>query len=347
MPEKLRSKNEKTAQPISYVCADTYGWHMSSPTLDASPSPSLGLRDLDDTGVSVHPIALDGSVFGWASGIDDTAKVLDLFHGSGGNLVSTADHYAGGRSEIMIGRWIRTLSDRSSVILATKVGRHPDAVGLSSRSILRAVESSLERLSTDYIDFLSFDGDHPETPIDEALEAVERLIREGKVRFLSASDFSSARIDEVASLAAAAGYPAFRAVFVEYNLMDRARYETELQAVATRLGRGAVARMPLAGGFLSDQFLRSDILPDGVMFDRAMQHIGRRGTRVLEALDTVAGELGTTLSRVALAWVLVKPGIAAAAVRAKDPDQLADLLGAAGVGLTRQQAALLDKVSAA
>jgi aryl-alcohol dehydrogenase-like predicted oxidoreductase len=320
---------------------------MSTPTLDASPSPNLGQRGIDDTGVSVHPIALDGSVFGWASGIDDTVGVLDLFHSSGGNLISTADHYAGGRSEIMIGSWIRTLTDRSSVVLATKVGRHPDAAGLSSRSILRAVESSLERLNTDYIDFLSFDGDHPETPIDEALEAVDRLIREGKVRFLSASGFSAARIEEVASLASQAGYPSFRALVVEYSLMDRAHYETELQAVAMRLGRSAVARMPLASGFLSDQFHKKGSLPDGIMFDAAMQYVGRRGTRVLEALDTVAGELGTTLSRVALAWVLLKPGIVAAAVRVKGAEQLAELLGAEALRLTRQQAALLDKVSAA
>lgn len=319
---------------------------MTQPHEDAAASSALAAREVGDTGVSVYPFALDGAVFGWASGIDDTAEVLNLFHEAGGNLVSTADHYAGGRSEIMIGSWVRSLADRSSVIIATKVGRHPDAPGLSSRSILRAVESSLERLGTDYIDFLSFDGDHPDDPIDDALEAVDRLIREGKVRFLSASGFSAARIAEVDALSDAAGYPRFRAILVEYSLMDRTRYESELLPAAIARGRGAIGRLPLAEGFLAGRYRTRDSVPAGVMFDGAVRHVGRRGTRVLEALDDIAAELDTTTGRVALAWVLVKPGVAAAAVRVKDAEQLRTLLRGGGVSLTRQHVATLDRVSA-
>jgi aryl-alcohol dehydrogenase-like predicted oxidoreductase len=319
---------------------------MSAEPLGESATRATAFRTIGDTGVQVNPVALDGAVFGWASGVGDTTHVLDLFHDSGGNLISTSDHYAGGRSEIMIGGWLRTLHDRSSVVLATRVGRHPDASGLGQRSILRAVESSLERLETDYIDFLSFDGEHPETPIDEALEAADRLIREGKVRFLSASGFSAKGIETVAKLSNESRYPQFRAIFAEYSLMDRLRYETEIQPSATRLGRGGLARLPLAAGYLEGKFRGLDDVPHSVMFESAKRHVGRRGSRVLDAVATVAKELDSTSVRVALAWVLVKPGIAAAVLRAKDAEQLEHALGAGDLSLTRQHVALLDRASA-
>ena len=305
----------------------------------------LTLRELARTGLMVNPVALDGSLFGWASGVDSTAAILDHFRAAGGNLVSTADHYAGGRSEVMIGSWLRSVRDRSSVVVATKVGRHPDAPGLSQRSILRAVESSLERLGTDYVDILSFDGDDPDTPIEESLEAVDRLIRDGKVRFLSASRFTAARIGEAAQISRDSGFPSFAVVVVEYNLMDRSAYEAELAPIARELGRGAIVRLPHANGYLRGEFRSQDEIPENIVFDNARRHIGRRGNRVLAALAEVAAELETTSAAVALAWVLVKPGIAAAAVRVTHPEQLNELFGAATLPLTRQQVALLDSAS--
>jgi aryl-alcohol dehydrogenase-like predicted oxidoreductase len=319
---------------------------MSAMTLDESALPAISPRTIGDSGIIGGPVALDGGVFGWASGVGETTRVLDLFHESGGNLVSTSDDYAGGRSEIMIGSWLRTLGDRSSVIIATRIGKHPDAFGLGQRTILRAVESSLERLGTDYIDFLSLDGDDSTSPIDEALEAVDRLIREGKVRFLAASGFGAARIEEVSRLAAESRYPQFRALFMNYNLMERQHYETELQPIAMGLGRGGLARLPLAGGYLSGRFRSRDDVPQNVMFESAVRHIGRRGSHILDALGRVARELDSTPTRVALAWVLVKPGIAAAVLRAKDAAELEHALGATGLRLTRQHVSQLDKASA-
>jgi aryl-alcohol dehydrogenase-like predicted oxidoreductase len=319
---------------------------MSAETLHDSAAPAIGPRDIAGTGVLVTPIAVDGSAFGWATGMDDTARVLDAYAAGGGNFISTADHYAGGRSEVMIGSWLRTVSDRGSVVVSTKVGRHPDAAGLSKRSILRAVENSLTRLGTDYIDFLAFDGEDPATPIDESLETVDRLIREGKVRFLAASAFSAARILEVGDLSAQAAYPDFRAIFAEYNLMDRSHYETELQSIASLKGRAALARLPLADGYLTGQFRTRDDVPHSVLFEGATRHIGRRGSRILDTLESIAKDLGQTPSRVALAWVLLKPGIAAAVVRVKDAEQLEHTLGAVDVRLARHHVTELDKVSA-
>lgn len=319
---------------------------MDTRPVEQGVSPAIGPREIDGTGIIVSPIGLDGATFGWAAGIDETARVLDTYSAGGGNLVSTADHYAGGRSEVMIGAWLRTVPDRGKVILETRVGRHPDAAGLSKRSMLRAVENSLTRLGTDYVDFLSFDGEDAAVPIEESLETGFRLISEGKVRFLSASRFSAASIRRVDEIAQESGGPSFRAILIEYNLMQRTAYERDFQPLATALGRGALARLPLASGYLTGQFRSRDDFPNSVMFDDATRFIGRRGDRVLDALRTVAKELDETLTRVALAWVLLKPGIAAAVLRAKDAEQVDEAFGATLVRLERHQMTILDKASA-
>ncbi len=319
---------------------------MDASALDESTGPAIGPRDIGGTGIIASPIGIDGAVFGWAAGIDETASVLDAYAAAGGNLVSTADHYAGGRSEVMIGTWLRTVSDRSSVILETRVGKHPDAAGLSKRKILRAVENSLTRLGTDYVDFLSFDGEDPAVPIEESLETGARLIEEGKARFLSVSRFSPAAIRRVAEIAEETDSPGFRAILVEYNLMDRTPYERDFQALSVERGRAALARLPLANGYLSGQFRTRDDVPQSVMFDEATRHIGRRGDRVLAALESVANDLGETPTTIALAWVLLKPGIAAALLRASDADQVRHGLGATRVRLERHHVAELDRASA-
>jgi aryl-alcohol dehydrogenase-like predicted oxidoreductase len=317
---------------------------------DSAPEPLAPAsvpRALGDTGVIVSPVGLDGAVFGWASGVADSARSLEVYVEAGGNLISTADHYAGGRSEIMIGSWLRGVADRSSLVIETRVGKHPDAVGLSKRSILRAVENSLTRLGTDYVDFLSFDGEDPQTPIEDSLETGQRLISEGKVRFLSAFRVGAGTIRDVQRLADDSGVPRFRALLVEYNLMERERYETDIQPIAVELGRGALARLPLAQGYLTGEYRAREETPRGFLFDDAARHVGRRGDRILAALGTVAKELGETPTTIALAWVLVKPGIASAILRATDAEDLSLALRAVNVRLARHHVALLDRVSAA
>src|SRR5690554_7403476 len=125
---------------------------------------SVRPRLIPGTDIRVHPLAIDGSVFGWASGVEETARMLDTMVDYGGNLVSTADHYAGGRSEVMIGGWLSSLADRGRVLVSTKIGRHPDSLGLSTRNVARSGEASLQRLGTDYIDLLTRDGEDEQTP---------------------------------------------------------------------------------------------------------------------------------------------------------------------------------------
>ena len=319
---------------------------MDSGTLEENAVPGVGRRDLAGTGVIVTPIGIDGATFGWAAGIDDTTRALDVYAECGGNLISTADHYAGGRSEIMIGSWLRATGARANIVLETRVGRHPDAAGLGKFSLLRAVENSLTRLGTDYLDFLSFDGEDAQTPLEESLETAHRLITEGKVRFLAASGFRASTVREASRMADESGGPRFRAVLAEYNLMEREFYELEVEATAVELGRAALVRFPLANGYLTGQFRTKDAEPGSIMFDNAVLHAGRRGDRVLAALDTVANEVGATPAQVALAWVLVKPGVAAAVLRAKDADQIVEAFSALSVQLSRHHVALLDRVSA-
>lgn len=319
---------------------------MTETVTDNDSAPVIGPRVIGDTGVAVHPVAIDGSIFGWAAGENDTIGVLDVFADAGGDFISTADHYAGGRSEIMIGHWCRKRHNRDRVTIATKVGRHPDAPGLSAPAVASAVDASLRRLGTDRIDFLSLDGEHPETPIEETLEAVDELITAGKVRFMAAAGYSAEGIERVGAVAAERTLPDFTAFIAEYNLMDRTEYESAIEPFASRSGRAAIAKLPLASGYLTGKYRSKEDHPDSAMFDKALSHVGRRGSKVLGELEKVAREVGVSMSIVALGWVLMRPGIAAAAVRAKDTGQLTELIGASHVQLSRHQVAALDAASA-
>ncbi|MFD1712994.1 aldo/keto reductase [Amnibacterium flavum] len=302
-------------------------------------------RMLGSTGLTVLPYGIDGSVFGWAAGYDATVEVLDTFAAVGGTLISTADHYAGGRSEIMIGGWLAG-QRRQDFVIATKVGRHPDAPGLSAYSIREAVSASLERLRTDYIDVLSFDGDHPETPLEESMTAVSELITEGRVGHLSLASYTGRRAVEAMQTASRLGLPSPQVLVAEYNLMERSRFEGEIAPVAQGYELGVIARLPLASGYLRGDFRTRHDLPSSPMFAGAMRYVGRHGNRVLAALESVSQDVGENIGRVAIAWVLSKPQVTAVAIRAKDGPQLRDLIeGASLPMLNRQQIALLDRVS--
>jgi aryl-alcohol dehydrogenase-like predicted oxidoreductase len=303
------------------------------------------LRTVPGTDIAVHPFAVDGSVFGWASGVEETARMLDGMLDYGGNLISTADHYAGGRSEVMIGAWLAGGIGRDRVLISTKIGRHPDSPGLSQRNVVRATEASLQRLETDYIDFLTLDGVDEATPIDETLEAADMLRRAGKVRYLAVSNYPAARLRDINELADTAVYPPIRLVSSAYNLMQRTAYETELAPIVGELGIGVVARLPLASGFLSGDFRSKEDLPSSPLFEGALDHVGKAGTRVLHALDEVATECDESTGRIAISWALSKPGVVAAAVRVKSANQLISLASPGELLLNRQHLMTLDRAS--
>jgi len=313
---------------------------MTWTTPDAAPARrAIGL-----TGLFVHPIGLDGSVFGWAAGPDDTAEALDSYSSAGGNLVSTADHYAGGRSEIMIGSWLRSRRIRNEMVVATKVGRHPDNPGLHPRSIIAAVDASLERLGVEHIDLLSLDGESADVPIDDTLGAMAQLREAGKIRAVGAAGFSRSTLD-LSDQAAQRGLPEVQAIITDYNLLQREEYETYIQPVAVGHSSCGIARLPLANGYLTGDFRSKQDFPTSGMFKDAANYAGRKGTKVLGVLDSIAQELETTPGRVAIAWVISRPGIASAIARVHSAEQVVRYLDATMLDLSDDQLSRLDKVS--
>lgn len=295
--------------------------------------------------MAVYPIALDASVFGWATDAKETADVLDLFYAAGGDLISTAAHYAGGRSEVMIGSWLSRHSQRERLVIATKVGRHPDALGLSPKSIRRGVDQSLERLQLDRIDLLGLDGEDPSTPIEATLTAATQLIADGKVGHISASGWTPQALREAVKIARRLEIPGIMVIMPEYSLLERQYYEQELVPIAVAADFGVLARMPLAGGYLRGDFRSRHDKPASPMFQDALKYVNRRGAAVLAVLDEIAGEVGQHVGRVALAWLLTKPMLAAPVVRVPSARALADLLPAAALLLSPDQIARLDRVT--
>lgn len=309
-----------------------------------APDTEPTRRAIGQTELFVHPIGIDGSVFGWAAGVEETAAVLDAFSAGGGNLISTADHHAGGRSEVMIGSWLRSRRARGEMVVATKVGRHPDNPGLAPLSIVAAVDASLERLGVDRIDLLSLDGESVDTPIEESLGAVAELVAVGKVGALGVAAFGKKALKRC-EVAAERGLPEVRAIVAEYNLLRRTDYEKNIEQFAVKHNSCALARLPLANGFLSGEFRSEDDFPSSGIYMDAVQHWNKRGRRVLDALDEISAELGQTPGRVAVAWVLARPGIASAIARARSAQQIDELLTASMLQLDTVHMARLDKAS--
>ncbi|MGG7464396.1 aldo/keto reductase [Plantibacter sp. YIM 135347] len=319
--------------------------HPSAPI--PTQGPGLGAavrRQIGDSELSVFPVVLGGAVFGWTVDPDSTTDILDRFHDYGGNMVDTADSYAGGRSEILIGNWMRARRNRDEMIVATKVGRHPDYQGLGPVSIVRAVEAALERLQTDHIDLLSFHEDDPSVPLADSLGTVDWLIETGKVRYLGASNYSAERLIE-ARILSASGYTKFVALETHYSLMHREAYEGGLSMVTTAQNVGVLPYFTLAGGFLTGKYRTRADLERTTRGARVASHFHRRGLRVLHVLDEIAGENHCSLASVALAWAMTKPGIVAPIASASRPEHVDALVAAAGLRLSRGQILELDRVS--
>jgi aryl-alcohol dehydrogenase-like predicted oxidoreductase len=300
---------------------------------------------LGDTGMAVHPLALGGSTFGWTLGSDEAFDVLDRFAGTGGDLVDTADSYAAGRSESIIGSWMASRGTRDRMRVMTKVGRHPDHQGLAPAAIRAAVDDSLMRLRTDRIDVLFFHGDDPTVPLEESLGAVGALVADGKVLSIGASDLPPERLIE-ARVLAANGLPRFELLTTRYNLMERRPFEGPAELVAHAQGVGVLPYFALASGFLGGQVRRRAEVRRDARGERLARHLGRRGNRVLTALDEIAFAHGVQPATVALAWLLAKPTVVAPVASATRPDQVEALMAAASVELHRSELIELDRASA-
>jgi len=314
----------------------------------------MEMRALGRAGLQVAPICLGGNVFGWTCDEPTSQAVLDAYVAGGGNFIDSADVYArwapgnvGGESEAILGRWMRARGNREQLVIATKVGSAmgdgPNQRGLSRQHIVAAVEASLRRLQTDYIDLYQAHIDDAATPLDETLRAFDDLLRQGKVRYIGASNYSAWRMVQALWTSDRRGYAPYVCVQPRYNLVDRAEYERELEPACLALGVGVIPYSALGGGFLSGKYRRDGELPTTARADSVRQrYMHERGWAVLDALLAVAEARGATPTQVALAWQLARPSVTAPIASATSVAQVQELLGAAALKLTTEELAALD-----
>jgi aryl-alcohol dehydrogenase-like predicted oxidoreductase len=298
---------------------------------------------------------LGGNVFGWTLDEAGSFRVLDEFVGAGFDFIDTADVYSnfvpgnvGGESEAIIGKWLAERGNRNRVVIATKVGMRmgPDMQGLSKAYIFRAVEESLRRLKTDYIDLYQSHCDDADTPLEETLQAYAELIRQGKVRAIGASNYQAARLVEALDIAERENLPRYESVQPQYNLYDRADYETNLETICVQRGLGVITYFSLASGFLAGKYRSSaDLKAGGPRGGMVGKYMTPRGERILRALDEVAASHHSTPASVALAWLMARPSVTAPIASATSSAQLKTLIAAAQLRLEPTEIEALDRAS--
>ena len=315
----------------------------------------MNKRKLGHSGLEIYPLALGGNVFGWTVDEPKSFALLDAFVAAGFSLVDTADVYSvwvpghiGGESETIIGKWLKRSGRRQDVVIATKAGMEmsADKKGLSQAHILRSVEDSLKRLQTDYIDLYQSHTDDAETPLDETLETYARLIEQGKVRAIGASNYKADRLSEALLVSEQRGYPSYQTLQPLYNLYDRADYEASLEPLCLKTGMGVISYFSLASGFLTGKYRSEDDLSKSPRGRRTKQYLNERGFRILKALDKTSSELDSTPARVALAWLIARPSITAPITSATNLEQLDDLIEATRLELDHSSIELLNEASA-
>ncbi|TXS34776.1 aldo/keto reductase [Streptomyces sp. OR43] len=311
------------------------------------------LRKLGSSSLQVFPLALGGNVFGWTADEAQSFAVLDAYAAAGGNFIDTADAYSawvpgneGGESETLIGKWLAARGNRSDIVVATKVGSHPAHKGLSATTIKAAAEESLRRLGTDHIDLYYTHFDDETVPVEEIINALDRLVKDGKVREIAASNISPERLRASLDFSEREGLARYVALQPHYNLVSRDTYEGELQETAAAAGLAAVPYFALASGFLTGKY-RPGATVESARAGSAAAHLdSERGQKVLAALDKVAQERDAEIATVALAWLAARPTVAAPIASARTVEQLPALVAVAELRLTDQELAALTEASA-
>ncbi|GAB3561948.1 aldo/keto reductase [Spirosoma luteolum] len=305
-------------------------------------------RTIGSSDLSVAPLAFGGNVFGWTADKSTSFKLLDAFVDAGFNLIDTADVYSrwvpgnrGGESETIIGQWLAERTNRDRVVIATKLGADmgDGRKGLSATYVRQAVEDSLKRLQTDYIDLYQTHYDDTDTAVEETLGALADLVQAGKVRVIGASNYDPGRLVQSLNVSAQQGYPAYQSLQPEYNLFDRETFETTYQPICQEYGLSVISYYSLASGFLTGKYRsEADVSKSPRGASIKDKYLNERGFRILKALDAVADQYRATPGQVALAWLMAQPTIAAPIASATSVEQLQDIAKAADLAL--DQAAL-------
>lgn len=300
---------------------------------------------LPKTNLEVSPICLGGNVFGWSANKDESFAVLDAFAAAGGNFIDTADVYSewvdghvGGESETVIGEWMAARGNRSEIVIATKVAMLSTRPGLSRANILAAVEDSLRRLQTDYIDLYYAHKDDSETPLEETLGAFDELVKSGKVRNIGASNYVGARLIEASEISRRHGFAEYSVLQNRYNLVDREPFESDSAPVLADLGISGVPFYGIALGFLTGKY-QPGVELKTARSEGAKQYFTEANWETLAKVTELAGELGVSNAAVALAWLRAQPTVGVPIASARTVEQLAELMEY--VELTAEQVASL------
>ena len=287
---------------------------------------------LPNTNLEVHPLCLGGNVFGFSADVANSEVVLDYYFDNGGNFIDTADMYSqwapghvGGESETIIGNWMKKRSNRTKMVIATKVSKLDTRPGLKPANIAAACDDSLRRLQTDYIDLYYAHQDDPDTPIEETLGAFDSLVKAGKVRYIAASNFTPERLQESLNISRAQGLVSYVASQDQYNLMDR-EYEKTLMPTLKANGLSQIPFYGLARGFLTGKY-RPGVTVESVRATGVgNSYANERGWRMLEKLDQIALDKNTSVAAVALAWLRAQPTVATPIASATKLEQIKEIM---------------------
>ncbi|MEI7710731.1 MAG: aldo/keto reductase [Rhodospirillales bacterium] len=310
-------------------------------------------RQLGQSTLYVTPITFGGNVFGWTADEKTSFALLDSFVASGFNFIDTADVYSrwhpgnkGGESEVIIGNWLKARGGRDKVIIASKLGIEmaPGKKGLSRKYMMQAVEDSLQRLQTDYIDLYQSHRDDPETPIEETLSAYADLIKAGKIREIGASNFSTERLAESLKMSSDKGLPRYQSLQPQYSLVERQEFEGALEDLCLREKVGTIGYYSLASGFLTGKYRSAADMEGRARGPRVEKYLNDYGFGVIAALDDVAKRYNAKPVQIALAWLIARPSVTAPIASATNVEQLAELLKAAEIKL---DAAAIQQIDAA
>ncbi|WP_286786575.1 MULTISPECIES: aldo/keto reductase [Pseudomonas] len=316
----------------------------------------MNKRPLGHSGLEIAPLVFGGNVFGWTIDEKTSFELLDAFVDAGLNAIDTADMYSvwvdgnqGGESETIIGNWLKANpGKRDKVLILTKVGMElgADRKGLSRRWIERAVEDSLRRLQVETIDLYQSHLFDPEVPLEETLGVYQRLIEQGKVRAIGASNHDAGQLRRALDVSAAYDLPRYATLQPEYNLYDRSGYEGALRDLVIEENLGVITYYSLASGFLSGKYRSVADLGKSPRGEDIEKYLDARGQRILSALDGIAEKHRATPAEVALAWLIATPGVTAPIASATRRSQLDSLVKAVSLKLDGEDMAILNATGA-
>ena len=299
------------------------------------------------TDLSVYPLCLGGNVFGWSADETQSHDVLDAYTSHGGNFIDTADVYSewkdgnkGGDSEAIIGSWLKKRGNRSEVVIATKVAKLSTRPGLSTANIKAAVAESLKRLQSEYIDIYYAHEDDQNTPLEETLAAFDEIVKSGKVRYIAASNYNSARLKEAIAISKSNNFAQYIAIQNHYNLLERKEYESDMAPALKELGLSGIPFFALARGFLSGKYRKGATI-ESVRAGGVANYLNDAGYALLEKLDVLAKSHNASVSAIAIAWLRAQPTISAPIASARTVAQLNEIVPI--VNLSSEELASLTK----